>query len=151
MDNSAAANPRSARHADFEGFRFLEYGETKKKTLSPSCPQKDFISIDLTRSRVVGFRVIISDYQRGLRNIRSICPILDTPSCADTELLLTETRDMSADIKGGYDSQLVGLDSLSKYYFEADGQSFCGSRSIEVSPTPFFVSVPDPTDPTIVV
>jgi hypothetical protein len=95
---------KTAPHADFEGFSFLEYGATKKKSLAAGCPRKDYVAFDLTRSRLIGFRVIISDYQQGQQNIRAICPLLDTPDCAETELYLSETRDLSAEIGNGYDS-----------------------------------------------
>ena len=138
-------------HANFRGFTFQEYGSDTKKRLQSSCAHTRQNLFDLTRSRLIGFRVIISDFWQGKQNIRAICPILDTPDCADTEFMLSNTRDMSVEIGTGYDSQIISHDSLSKFYFEQDGYSFCGSRTVALSPTPSYVSVSDSTEPAIIV
>ena len=49
-------------HADFEGFEFLEYGESEEIILSPSCPRAYHQTIELTGKRVIGFKAVLSDY-----------------------------------------------------------------------------------------
>ena len=50
-----------SEHNDFEGLHFIEYGE-KETRLSPNCPETFFRTIDLEGKRLVGFKVILSDY-----------------------------------------------------------------------------------------
>ena len=59
-------------HSDFEGFIFTQYDDVVQE-LTPECPRvEDWIPVDLTEKRLIGFKVIESDYIDGLRNIRSI-------------------------------------------------------------------------------
>ena len=52
----------SSPHDDFEGFNFIEYGGRETK-LSPSCNWgRDSEIIDLVGKRLVGFKVVVSDY-----------------------------------------------------------------------------------------
>ena len=80
VDNQSSGNPINA---DFEGFIFTEYDDVVQE-LTPHCPhEEDWISVDLTERRLIGFKVIESDYA-GKRNLRSIQLITDTPACDDT-------------------------------------------------------------------
>ena len=45
---------------------------------------------------------------------------------------------------------MIGHDSLSTYYFEQDGFSFCGSRTIVLDQAPFYVSASDSMEPVII-
>ena len=49
------------RHRDFEGFEFTQYGEYGI-SLIPKCPRGNYIDFDLTGKRLIGFKVILSDY-----------------------------------------------------------------------------------------
>lgn len=101
----------------------------------------EFVSIDLSRKRLIGFDIVASDYKDGLRNIRSICPLLDEPNCHETEIIVDEMSDMEIFISEGSYTQVFGLDTLSLYYFEMDGCSFCGSRIFEVAPSLSWLSI----------
>ena len=92
--NSAATN-----EADFEGFTFYQYDETELN-LRPSCSVNDEVEIDLTGKRLIGFRVVVTDRVRDYRNIRTICPIIDTPDCADSQIFSDNFDDMTATIPG---------------------------------------------------
>ena len=78
---------------------------------------------------MVGFKVVISDLNNSgsKRNIRSICPLVDTPDCDDSTTLTPEFRDMEAQIDEDLepDVQLLEVDYMSKYYGALDGYSFC--------------------------
>ena len=70
-------------NSDFEGFKFTEYDDVFQE-LTPHCHrEEDWISVDLTERRIIGFKVVESDYV-GKRNLRSIQLITDTPTCEDT-------------------------------------------------------------------
>ena len=58
--------------ADFEGFKFTEMdGQVTK--LAAHCPKRaDWVTIDLTDRRIIGFRVVESHWYSRFRNIRSI-------------------------------------------------------------------------------
>ena len=75
-------------HADFEGFKFTDYADVLKE-LTPSCNNKnDWISVDLTNRRLIGFKIYESDYIDGRRNVRGIQVITDTPSCDNTKITI---------------------------------------------------------------
>ena len=59
-----------------------------------------WVYFDLTEKRLVGFKVLYSDYNSGTRNIRSICPLVDTPDCSETEFFTESFDDMVAYIPG---------------------------------------------------
>ena len=77
------------RHRDFEGFEFTQYGEYGIK-LMPKCGRRNYVDFDLVGKRLIGFKVILSDYTdappftQDRRNIRSICPLYDEIDCTDT-------------------------------------------------------------------
>ena len=82
-------------HSDFEGFIFTEYDD-RVQELVPKCDiEEDWISVDLTEKRLIGFRTVESDYLNGRRNIRSIQLITDTPACDDTHFKIDPLQDMS--------------------------------------------------------
>ena len=76
---------RGERHRDFEGFEFIQYGEYGER-LVPACGRHE--DYDLTGKRLIGFKVILSDYSNAppyneeRRNIRSICPLYDEIDCS---------------------------------------------------------------------
>ena len=73
---------------------------------------------------MVGFSVVISDHLDGLKNIRSICPLIDTPDCTDTEFDLSAITDLTAYIGGGPVTQGYVTDTYNQYYGNTDG-TFC--------------------------
>ena len=56
----------------------------------PKCGKRNYVDFDLVGKRLIGFKVILSDYTdappftRNRRNIRSICPLYDEIDCSDT-------------------------------------------------------------------
>ena len=85
---------------NFRGFKFLEYGSDQPITLGASCPDEQWQTIDLASKRVVGFTVMVSDHD-DRRNIRSICPLIDTIDCRDAEFDLSAVTAQTAVIGGG--------------------------------------------------
>ena len=66
---------------DFEGLHFTEL-DGDYTVLSPNCKDSAITNFDLSARRLIGFRVINSDYRGGRVNIRSIAPIVDYfPAC----------------------------------------------------------------------
>ena len=134
------------KNRDFEGFKFLEYGSSTTVDISADCPAENWKVLDLTNKRLIGFKVIISDHlsddRECFKNIRSICPIVDsfedetsTVDCENTQFDLSGLRSMVAVIGGGPDTQVFKSDSYSTYYGNKDGYSFClGTYTLEFSP-----------------
>jgi hypothetical protein len=90
--------------------------------------------VDLTGRRLIGFKTIISDYQRGQRNIRTICPIIDEIDCSKTTYYEDNFDDMVAVIGSERVTQTLNIDMYSQFYGAGDGHSFCGEQySIEIS------------------
>ena len=88
-------------NSDFEGFILTEYDDVVQE-LTPKCnEEEDWISVDLTEKRLIGFKVIESDYTDGRRNLRSIQVITDTPACDDTQFKIDTIQDMSQVIGTG--------------------------------------------------
>ena len=80
--------------------------------------------------RLVGFKVVISDYIDGRKNIRSICPLVDTIDCSRTEFIEENVSLMRVAIASGTSTQTVSIqDTISKHYGNLDGTSYCGSRT----------------------
>ena len=48
---------------------------------------------------------------------------------------------METYINEGQSTIMIGFDTLSKHYFEMDGYSFCGTRSLEVNQNLSWISV----------
>ena len=67
-------HPTRLTYVDFEGFEFTD-NDGNVETLSPDC-SGDFEKIDLTDRKLIGFKVVVSDFIRERRNIRTICPIV---------------------------------------------------------------------------
>ena len=82
-----------------------------------------------------------SDYKNGHRNIRSICPIVDIPDCHDTKIVENGLNELKVFINQGSVTELFGLDTYSLHYFEQDGCSLCGKRTLDVSPALHWLSV----------
>ena len=95
----ADVNNAATNEADFEGFTFYPYDESALK-LRPSCSVNDEVEIDLTGKRLIGFRVVETYRNNNYRNIRTICPIIDEPDCADSQILTDNFDDMTATIPG---------------------------------------------------
>lgn len=70
----------------------------------PACGRHE--EYDLTGKRLIGFKVILSDYSNAppfneeRRNIRSICPLYDEIDCSLTEFCNIVYDDMEALITG---------------------------------------------------
>ena len=73
---------------------------------------------------MVGFTVMVSDHD-DRRNIRSICPLIDTIDCRDAEFDVSAVTARTAVIGGGPVQQGSPTDYFSSYYGKADG-TFCG-------------------------
>ena len=117
----ADVNSRDIWNQDFEGFKFYPVGGSEIK-LSPACPVADEIEIDLTGKRLIGFQVVESDNgMPGYRNIRTICPIIDEPDCADSHVYTDDFEDMEVTTSDPAESQTMIIDQMSKYYGNADG------------------------------
>ena len=58
------------------GFRFLEFGSTNYMELNSPCGEI-WISYDLSKNRLIGFKVLATGDR-----IRSIQPIVDCPDCS---------------------------------------------------------------------
>ena len=88
----------------------------------------------MSRQRLVGFDVVTSDYKDGQQNIRSICPLVDVPNCHDAEIIEDVSHEMQVFINEGSTTQTLAHDTISLNYFEMDGCSFCGPRTLDVFP-----------------
>ena len=85
---------------DFEGFSFYPYDQGVIN-LRPGCSVNDEVEIDLTGKRLIGFRVVVTDrINVNDRTIRTICPIIDQPDCADSLIFTDDFDDMTAYIPG---------------------------------------------------
>ena len=49
---------------------------------------------------MIGFRVVETYRNNDYRNIRTICPIIDEPDCADSQIFTENFDDMTATIPG---------------------------------------------------
>ena len=63
---------------DIEGLSFLEYNNNFQY-LGPSCNVHNNVVVDLRGYRLIGFKIITSDFNENWRNIKTITPIVDTP------------------------------------------------------------------------
>ena len=120
---------------DFESFRFIDYNGVDQ-TIGPSdCSPTE--AIELTGVRLIGFKVVEGDAGHGIRNIRSIAPIIATPpACSESTTSLRGPAVGHQTINIGLDTVLVPIaaeDILSQRYFEQDGYSYCGEREYFLS------------------
>lgn len=95
----ADVNSVAEAEQDFEGFSFYPYDESVIN-LRPGCSVNDEVEIDLTGKRLIGFRVVVTDRVANDRTIRTICPIIDQPDCADSLIFTDNFDDMTAYIPG---------------------------------------------------
>ena len=69
---------------------FFEYNNNYQY-LGPNCNDANNVVVDLSGYRLIGFKVVISDFNENWRNIRTITPIVDTPpvlGCIDNTLAI---------------------------------------------------------------
>lgn len=97
----------------------------------------------MARKRLIGFKTVVSDYDRGRRSIRAICPIIDEIDCSKSHYYEGNLDDMEAIIGGDPVTQTLTIDTYSQWYGAADGYSFCsGYYDMELSgPIPQWMSV----------
>lgn len=88
--------------------------------------------------RLIGFKVVEGDAGHGVRNIRSIAPIVvSPPACSEstTSLRVPAVRHVTVNI--GLDTRFVPIgteDTLSQSFFEQDGYAYCGEREYLLTP-----------------
>ena len=103
----------------------------------------EWITFDLSGERLIGFTVVLSDQDTDQRNIRAIRPIFDSPSCIDTSLILSSIPN-SISLVRGKGSETINLDvfdSISSYYYNMDGHSFCGPRVFSLIDAPSYLTI----------
>ena len=74
---------------------------------------------------------MISDYVDSRQNIRSICPLVDPIDCNETDFIEDNAINlMRIAINTGTETQTLSIeDTISKYYGNLDGTSYCGDRT----------------------
>ena len=129
---------------DFQSFHFYEF-DGSEHTLHTGCEGSH--RVDVSRNRLIGFRVVEGDYVDGRRNIRSIGPILDyPPPCADTVLTMEPIDTIVAELGGGVVKQpIIAPDTVSLLYFEQDGHSYCSDRTYTFSEERSWLTAEDST------
>ena len=92
-------------YRDFEGLQFTD-SDGATQTLSPNC-EGGFDTIDLRGRSLLGFKVTVSDFTNGYRNIRTICPIVQN-NCPISTIEIEELDDMLHFIgTGNYEQAII--------------------------------------------
>ena len=126
---------------DFEGFRFTLFDNSQIELQTTNPPCASWEKQELNGKRLIGFRVVETDYPDTdgfivARNIRQIQPIVDCVACDVSMISLQTIENLSLEIGSGSSTpQILIVDLVSQNYLLKDGYSACSGEDYSLAIT----------------